>query len=175
MRRVSMAPQCDVFAGRLVGLLIGEAMVVERVRLLVLDEADKLAEEGFEPQLRYLLTALPARKQTLSSPPPACRPPPPLTPARTTQADPRLLRHLSATAARRAPRSNAPASRALPRPRGETSGRLPGCLRLPGHTPRVRAPDLSSLVLFHALSTSLLPRTRHAHSLGARCAARCRG
>ena len=50
----SMRHVHDVFAGRLVGLLIGEAMVVERVRLLVLDEADKLAEEGFEPQLNHV-------------------------------------------------------------------------------------------------------------------------
>ena len=52
--------------GRLVGLLLSEALLASGVRLLVLDEADKLCEEGFEPQLRYLLTALPARKQTLA-------------------------------------------------------------------------------------------------------------
>jgi superfamily II DNA/RNA helicase len=52
--------------GRLVGHLLSEALLASGVRLLVLDEADKLCEEGFEPQLRYLLTALPPRKQTLA-------------------------------------------------------------------------------------------------------------
>lgn len=52
--------------GRLVGLMLCEALVASHVRLLVLDEADKLCDEGFESQLRYLLTALPERKQTLA-------------------------------------------------------------------------------------------------------------
>ena len=52
--------------GRLVGLLLTEALIASRVRLLVLDEADKLCDEGFESQMRYLLTALPERKQTLA-------------------------------------------------------------------------------------------------------------
>lgn len=52
--------------GRVVGLLLSEAIVAERIRLLVLDEADKLCDEGFEAQLRYLLTALPERKQALA-------------------------------------------------------------------------------------------------------------
>ena len=52
--------------GRLVGLLLSEALVADRVRLLVLDEADKLCDDNFEDQLRYLLTALPQRKQALA-------------------------------------------------------------------------------------------------------------
>ena len=53
--------------GRLVDLLLAEALVASRVRLLVLDEADKLCgDEGFEEQLRYLLTSLPMRKQSLA-------------------------------------------------------------------------------------------------------------
>ena len=52
--------------GRLVGLLLCEALVASRVRLLVLDEADKLCDAGFEETLGYLLTSLPARKQTLA-------------------------------------------------------------------------------------------------------------
>ncbi|KAL3905019.1 MAG: hypothetical protein SGPRY_011067, partial [Prymnesium sp.] len=52
--------------GRLVGLLLSEAFPSACVGLLVLDEADKLLETGFESQLRYLLTSLPERKQTLA-------------------------------------------------------------------------------------------------------------
>ena len=66
---VAAASACQIACGtpgRIVGLLLCEAIIAERVRMLVLDEADKLVEHDFEPQLRYLLTALPARKQTLA-------------------------------------------------------------------------------------------------------------
>ena len=66
---VALASSCLIACGtpgRLVGLLLSEALVAANVRLLVLDEADKLCDEGFESQLRYLLTALPHRKQTLA-------------------------------------------------------------------------------------------------------------
>ena len=66
---VSLASSSQVACGtpgRLVGLLLCEALVASRVRLLVLDEADKLCDQGFEPQLRYMLTALPERKQSLA-------------------------------------------------------------------------------------------------------------
>eukprot|EP00966_Prymnesium_polylepis_P129353 2991636-Prymnesium_polylepis.1 len=66
---MALAGSCQLACGtpgRLVGLLLSEAMLASRVRLLVLDEADKLLEHGFESQLRYLLTALPERKQTLA-------------------------------------------------------------------------------------------------------------
>ena len=65
----AIAGSCHIACGtpgRLVALLLCEAMLASRVRLLVLDEADKLLESGFEQQLRYLLTALPERKQTLA-------------------------------------------------------------------------------------------------------------
>ena len=53
--------------GRLVDLLLSEALIARHVRLLVLDEADKLCgDAGFEEQLRYLLTCLPERRQTLA-------------------------------------------------------------------------------------------------------------
>ena len=52
--------------GRIAALLLNETLIAAHVRLLVLDEADKLLEAGFESQLRYLLTALPPRKQTLA-------------------------------------------------------------------------------------------------------------
>ena len=52
--------------GRIAALLLNETLLAAHVRLLVLDEADKLLEAGFESQLRYLLTALPPRKQTLA-------------------------------------------------------------------------------------------------------------
>ena len=45
--------------GRIAALLLNETLIAAHVRLLVLDEADKLLEAGFESQLRYLLTALP--------------------------------------------------------------------------------------------------------------------
>ncbi len=66
---VRAAGRCELACGtpgRLVSLLLSGALDAERVRLLVLDEADKLAEPEFEPQLRYLLTALPERKQVLA-------------------------------------------------------------------------------------------------------------
>ena len=66
---VALASSCLIACGtpgRLVGLLLSEALIAEHVRLLVLDEADKLCDEGFESQLRYLLTALPHRKQMLA-------------------------------------------------------------------------------------------------------------
>ena len=66
---VKQCAMCSIACGtpgRLVGLLLCEALVASRVRLLVLDEADKLCDEGFESQLRYLLTALPQRKQSLA-------------------------------------------------------------------------------------------------------------
>ena len=67
---ISLAAKSQVACGtpgRLVGLLLCEALVADRVRLLVLDEADKLChDDGFEEQLRYLLTSLPERKQTLA-------------------------------------------------------------------------------------------------------------
>ena len=52
--------------GRIAALLLNETLLAAHVRLLVLDEADKLLAAGFESQLRYLLTALPPRKQTLA-------------------------------------------------------------------------------------------------------------
>ena len=52
--------------GRVVGLCMCGAIVPERIQLLVLDEADKLCDAGFEETLGYLLTSLPARKQTLA-------------------------------------------------------------------------------------------------------------
>ena len=66
---MALADSCQLACGtpgRLVGLLLSESLLASRVRLLVLDEADKLLESGFESQLRYLLTALPERKQTLA-------------------------------------------------------------------------------------------------------------
>ena len=63
------ASKCEVACGtpgRLIGLVLAQALISERVRLLVLDEADKLAEPEFEDQFRYLLASLPSRKQTLA-------------------------------------------------------------------------------------------------------------
>lgn len=54
---VSSAARCQLACGtpgRMIGLLLCEAFVANRVGLLVLDEADKLCDDDFEPQLGYL-------------------------------------------------------------------------------------------------------------------------
>lgn len=54
---VALAATCQLACGtpgRVIGLLLCEAFVASRIGLLVLDEADKLCEDEFGPQLRYL-------------------------------------------------------------------------------------------------------------------------
>ncbi|QSQ18878.1 DEAD/DEAH box helicase [Pyxidicoccus parkwayensis] len=51
--------------GRLVDLLENEAAAFPHLEALVLDEADRMLDMGFLPQLERIFTALPRRKQTL--------------------------------------------------------------------------------------------------------------
>jgi len=55
--------------GRLVDFLQDQTLVLGAVKFLVLDEADRMLDMGFEPQLREVVAALPdATRQTLISP-----------------------------------------------------------------------------------------------------------
>ncbi len=51
--------------GRLVDLLEAKAVAFPRLEALVLDEADRMLDMGFQPQLERILEALPQRRQTL--------------------------------------------------------------------------------------------------------------
>ncbi len=51
--------------GRLLDLLSSNAIKLERLTALVLDEADRMLSLGFTDELNEVLTALPAKKQTL--------------------------------------------------------------------------------------------------------------
>ncbi|MGL4746992.1 MAG: DEAD/DEAH box helicase, partial [Shewanella sp.] len=51
--------------GRLLDLLASNALKLNRVSTLVLDEADRMLSLGFTDELKQVLEALPAKKQTL--------------------------------------------------------------------------------------------------------------
>lgn len=51
--------------GRLLDLLAGDPKLLRKVRLLVLDEFDRLIDMGFEEQVRGILEHLPKKRQTL--------------------------------------------------------------------------------------------------------------
>ena len=51
--------------GRLLDLITHNALALATVRTLVLDEADKLLDEGFGEELKRILTLLPAHRQNL--------------------------------------------------------------------------------------------------------------
>ena len=51
--------------GRLNDLLERKAFAVEHVRVLVLDEADRMLDMGFKPQVDRIVRRLPARRQTM--------------------------------------------------------------------------------------------------------------
>jgi ATP-dependent RNA helicase RhlE len=51
--------------GRLLDLLGERAIDLSRVEVLVLDEADRMCDMGFLPDIRRILKAVPARRQTL--------------------------------------------------------------------------------------------------------------
>ncbi|CAM9161781.1 unnamed protein product, partial [Heterosigma akashiwo] len=51
--------------GRLVDLMDGGSATVGRVAHLVMDEADRMLDMGFEPQIKKIVGALPAARQTL--------------------------------------------------------------------------------------------------------------
>merc|ERR1719336_3033897 len=51
--------------GRLNDFLEGGQVRLDHVRKLVLDEADRMLDMGFEPQIRKILTKVPRRRHTL--------------------------------------------------------------------------------------------------------------
>ena len=51
--------------GRLIDHLEQKTLVIERVCMLVLDEADRMLDMGFAPQLRKILERLPRERQTM--------------------------------------------------------------------------------------------------------------
>jgi ATP-dependent RNA helicase RhlE len=51
--------------GRLMELLESKAVNLQQVRALVLDEADRMLDMGFQPQLEEILRAMPRQRQTL--------------------------------------------------------------------------------------------------------------
>ncbi len=51
--------------GRLIDLLGQHALTLDQVKMLVLDEADRLLDLGFADEIERLMVALPARRQTL--------------------------------------------------------------------------------------------------------------
>lgn len=51
--------------GRLIDHITQKNVSLERVGILVLDEADRMLDMGFEPQLKRILTTVPADRQTM--------------------------------------------------------------------------------------------------------------
>jgi ATP-dependent RNA helicase RhlE len=72
---VNMGPQVRALAhgvdvlvatpGRLLDLMQSQAVKLDRVEVLVLDEADRMLDMGFAPQINQILDALPVERQTL--------------------------------------------------------------------------------------------------------------
>ena len=72
---LSMKPQIDAIAknphiiiatpGRLIDHLNQKTLCVDRVNILVLDEADRMLDMGFEPQIRRILQDVPKNRQTM--------------------------------------------------------------------------------------------------------------
>jgi ATP-dependent RNA helicase DDX5/DBP2 len=59
---------CDVLVatpGRLIDLLETQDVDLSTVSYLVLDEADRMLDMGFEPQLKVIMEAIPSQRQTL--------------------------------------------------------------------------------------------------------------
>lgn len=51
--------------GRLIDHLQQKTLYLERVSILVLDEADRMLDMGFEPQIKMIMDRLPAQRQTM--------------------------------------------------------------------------------------------------------------
>jgi ATP-dependent RNA helicase RhlE len=67
-QKAALAARPDVAVacpGRLLDLLGQRALTLDRVEILVLDEADHMFDMGFLPDVRRILRALPARRQNL--------------------------------------------------------------------------------------------------------------
>lgn len=63
---LAKAPQLLVATpGRLRDLLIQQIVTLDALRLLVLDEADRLLEMGFWPDIQWLMNGMPTERQTL--------------------------------------------------------------------------------------------------------------
>ena len=60
--------------GRLIDLADRKAVRLDKVSTLVVDEADRMADMGFLPQVEWLLGACPSSARRCSSPPPWTRP-----------------------------------------------------------------------------------------------------
>lgn len=71
----SMGPQIDAIArnphvivatpGRLIDHLNQKTLKLDRVNILILDEADRMLDMGFEPQVRRILRDVPKNRQTM--------------------------------------------------------------------------------------------------------------
>ena len=63
-----LAAGCDILIatpGRLIDLYERKAVTFDQVQLAVVDEADRMADMGFAPQVDWLLRRLPAERQTI--------------------------------------------------------------------------------------------------------------
>ena len=66
MSELALGPQLLVATpGRLRDLLSQQALGLDELRMLVLDEGDRLLEMGFWPDIQVILNAMPATRQTL--------------------------------------------------------------------------------------------------------------
>lgn len=66
IRAIATAPDILIGTpGRLLDLLQQRKLPLQRVRHLVLDEADRMLDLGFLPQVRRILAALPAKRQSM--------------------------------------------------------------------------------------------------------------
>ncbi|KAI9301574.1 P-loop containing nucleoside triphosphate hydrolase protein [Cunninghamella echinulata] len=66
---IQRLPQCQVLVctpGRLMWLLENKLLSTNTIKLLVLDEADKLMTEAFKDQINYIYKKLPVNKQTVA-------------------------------------------------------------------------------------------------------------
>jgi ATP-dependent RNA helicase RhlE len=68
LQRENLEPGCDIIIatpGRFMDLYFEKRFELKLVKTLVLDEADKLMDMGFMPQLRRLLEILPVKRQNM--------------------------------------------------------------------------------------------------------------
>jgi ATP-dependent RNA helicase DDX5/DBP2 len=51
--------------GRLIDFMENKTVSLDNISYLVLDEADRMLDMGFEPQIRKIISNLPTKRQTL--------------------------------------------------------------------------------------------------------------